>query len=70
MPRLVFARHPDHGGIAERKVGLVVEQETSPKDSIERLRKPVLQDKTGGTQGVVSPGVGLTMGPVAEDMDA
>jgi branched-chain amino acid transport system substrate-binding protein len=51
-------------------VGLVVEQETSPKDSIERLRKPVLQDKTGGTQGVVSPGVGLAMGPVPEDMDA
>jgi branched-chain amino acid transport system substrate-binding protein len=42
--------HPDHGGIAERKVGLVVEQETSPKDSIERLRQPVLQDKTGCTQ--------------------
>jgi branched-chain amino acid transport system substrate-binding protein len=33
------------GGIAGRKVEIIVEEETNPKDSIERLRKLVLQDK-------------------------
>lgn len=59
-----------NGGIAGRKVELVVEEETSPKDSIERLRKLVLQDKVDCIQGIVSSGVSLAMGPVAEDMKA
>src|SRR6478609_1849261 len=59
-----------HGGIAGRKVELVVEEETNPKDSIERLRKLVLQDKVDCVQGIVSSGVSLAMGPVAEDMKA
>ena len=42
------------GGIAGRKVELVIEEETNPKDSIERLRKLVLQDKVDCVQGVVS----------------
>jgi branched-chain amino acid transport system substrate-binding protein len=58
------------GGIAGRKVELVVEEETNPKDSIERLRKLVLQDKVDCVQGIVSSGVSLAMGPVAEDMKA
>jgi len=58
------------GGIAGRKVELVVEEETNPKDSIERLRKLVLQDKVDCVQGVVSSGVSLAMGAVAEEMKA
>lgn len=58
------------GGIAGRKVELVVEEETNPKDSIERLRKLVLQDKVDCVQGIVSSGVSLAMGAVAEDMKA
>lgn len=58
------------GGIAGRKVELVVEEETNPKDSIERLRKLVLQDKVDCTQGIVSSGVSLAMGAVAEEMKA
>jgi len=58
------------GGIAGRKVELVIEEETNPKDSIERLRKLVLQDKVDCVQGIVSSGVSLAMGPVAEDMKA
>jgi branched-chain amino acid transport system substrate-binding protein len=58
------------GGIAGRKVELVIEEETNPKDSIERLRKLVLQDKVDCVQGVVSSGVSLAMGPVAEEMKA
>ena len=50
------------GGIAGRKVELVVEEETNPKDSIERLRKLVLQDKVDCVQGIVSSGVSLAMG--------
>ena len=59
-----------NGGIAGRKVELVVEEETNPKDSIERLRKLVLQDNVDCVQGIVSSGVSLAMGPAAEDMKA
>src|ERR1700694_176055 len=58
------------GGIAGRKIELVVEEETNPKDSIERLRKLVLQDKVDCVQGVISTGVSLAMGAVAEEMKA
>src|SRR5258706_4376475 len=58
------------GGIAGRKIELIVEEETNPKDSIERLRKLVLQDKVDCVQGIVSSGVSLAMGPVAEEMKA
>lgn len=58
------------GGIAGRKVELVVQEETNPKESIERLRKLVLQDQVDCVQGIVSSGVGLAMGPAAEDLKA
>src|SRR5256884_312360 len=58
------------GGIAGRKVELIVEEESNPKDSIERLRKLVLQDKVDCVQGVISTGVSLAMGAVAEEMKA
>jgi branched-chain amino acid transport system substrate-binding protein len=58
------------GGIAGRKVELEIEVVTNPKDSIVRLRKRVLQDKVDCVQGVVSSGVSLAMGPVAEEMKA
>jgi branched-chain amino acid transport system substrate-binding protein len=58
------------GGIAGRRIELIVEEETNPKDSIERLRKLVLQDKVDCVQGVISSGVSLAMGPVAEEMKA
>src|SRR4249919_1419634 len=58
------------GGIAGRKVEIIVEEETNPKDSIERLRKLVLQDKVDCVQGIVSSGVSLAMGAVAEEMKA
>ncbi|MBA3254226.1 MAG: ABC transporter substrate-binding protein, partial [Burkholderiaceae bacterium] len=47
------------GGIAGRRIELIVEEETNPKDSIERLRKLVLQDKVDCVQGIVSSGVSL-----------
>ena len=50
------------GGIAGRRVELIVEEETNPKDSIERLRKLVLQDKVDCVQGIVSSGVSLGNG--------
>lgn len=56
------------GGIAGRKVELIVEEETNAKDSIERLRKLVLQDKVDCVQGIVSSGVSLAMGPSAEEL--
>lgn len=54
-------------GIGGRKIELVVEEETSPKDSIERFRKLVLQDKVDTVHGVVSTGVSLALASAAED---
>ena len=56
------------GGIAGRRVELVVEEESSPKDTVERFRKLVLQDKVDVVSGAISTGVGLALGPVAEEM--
>jgi branched-chain amino acid transport system substrate-binding protein len=55
------------GGIGGRKVELVIQEETSPKDTIERFRKLVLQDKVDCVQGIVSSGVSLALAPAAED---
>ena len=56
------------GGILGRKVELVIEEESSPKDTVERFRKLALQDKVDAVSGAISTGVGLALGPVAEEM--
>lgn len=61
------ARLNSGNGIGGRKVELVIEEETSPKDTIERFRKLVLQDKVDTVQGIVSTGVSLALAPAAED---
>ena len=58
------------GGIAGRRIELVVEEETNPKDTIERFQKLVQQEKVDCVQGIVSTGVGLALGPVAEEARA
>jgi branched-chain amino acid transport system substrate-binding protein len=58
------------GGILGRKVELLVEEESSPKDTVERFRKLVLHDKVDVVSGAISTGVGLALGPVAEEMKA
>lgn len=58
------------GGIAGRPVELVVEEETSPKDTIERFRRLVLQEKVDCVQGLISTGVSLGVAPVAEEEQA
>ena len=60
-------RYNAAGGIAGRKVELVVDEETSPKDTIERFQKLVQQEKVDCVQGIVSTGVGLALGPVVEE---
>ena len=55
------------GGILGRKVELVVEEESNPKDTVERFRKLVLQANVDVVTGVVSTGVGLAIGPAAEE---
>ena len=57
------------GGILGRRVQLVVEEETNPKDTVERYRKLVLQEKVDVVVGVISTGVSLALGSVAEEMD-
>jgi branched-chain amino acid transport system substrate-binding protein len=56
------------GGILGRKIELVIEEESSPKDTVERFRKLALQDKVDAVTGAISTGVGLALGPVAEEM--
>ncbi len=58
------------GGIAGRKVELVVDEETSPKDTIERFQKLVQQEKVDSVMGIVSTGVSLALGPVVEETRA
>src|SRR4051812_37241234 len=55
------------GGILGRKMELVVEEESNPKDTVERFRKLVLQAKVDVVTGVISTGVGLAIGPAAEE---
>jgi branched-chain amino acid transport system substrate-binding protein len=55
------------GGIAGRRVELVVQEETTPKDTIERFRHLVLQEKVDAVHGLISTGVTLAVAPVAED---
>ncbi len=55
------------GGIAGRKFELVVEEETNPKDTIERFRRLVLQEKVEAVHGLISTGVSLGVAPVAEE---
>ena len=56
------------GGILGRQVQLVVEEESSPKDTVERYRKLILQEKVEVVLGGISTGVTLALGSVAEDM--
>ncbi len=56
------------GGILGRKLELIIEEESSPKDTVERFRKLALQDKVDAVTGAISTGVGLAMGPAAEEM--
>src|SRR6185436_7350251 len=63
-------RYNAQGGIGGRKVELVIEDESSPKDTIERFSKLVQQEKVDCVQGIVSSGVGLALGPAAEEARA
>ncbi|MBI1846933.1 MAG: ABC transporter substrate-binding protein [Candidatus Rokubacteria bacterium] len=53
------------GGILGRPIQLVVEEESNPKDTVERYRKLVLQDKVEAVIGGISTGVTLAVAPVA-----
>ncbi len=55
------------GGIAGRKVEIAIDEETSPKDTIERFSKLVQQEQVDHVQGIVSTGVALALGPVVEE---
>jgi branched-chain amino acid transport system substrate-binding protein len=58
------------GGILGRKVELVIEEESNPKDTVERFRKLALQTKVDVISGGISTAVGLALGPVAEELKA
>jgi branched-chain amino acid transport system substrate-binding protein len=63
-------RYNTQGGIGGRKVELVIEDESSPKDTIERFSKLVQQEKVDCVQGIISTGVGLALGPAVEEARA
>src|SRR5262247_2042732 len=49
------------GGILGRPVQLIVEEESNPKDTVERYRKLVLQDSVEAVLGGISTGVTLAL---------
>src|SRR5450631_2975575 len=57
-------------GIGGRKIELVFEEETNPKDTIERFRRLILQEKVEAVHGLISTGVSLGVAPVAEEEQA
>lgn len=63
-------RYNAGGGIGGRKVELVIEEESSPVNTIERFSKLVQQDNVDCVQGIISTGVGLALGPVVEEARA
>src|SRR5205823_2397295 len=63
-------RYNAQGGIAGRKIELVIEEESSPKDTIERFSRLVQQEKVDCVQGIISTGVGLALGPAVEEARA
>jgi branched-chain amino acid transport system substrate-binding protein len=60
------ARVNKSGGIAGRQVELVVDEELSGKETVERFRRLVEQEKVDCVQGIVSTGTSLAVAPVAE----
>src|SRR5260370_32319442 len=56
------------GGILGRPVQLGVEEESTPKDTVEPYRKLILQDKVGVWIGGISTGVTPRLGPVPQHM--
>jgi branched-chain amino acid transport system substrate-binding protein len=56
------------GGIAGRKIELVIEEESNPKDTVERFRKLALQARVDVVSGGISTAVGLALGPVSEEL--
>src|SRR5262245_35631066 len=58
------------GGVAGRRIELVVEEETSPKDTIERFQRLVQQERVECVVGIVSTGVALALGPAVEEARA
>lgn len=56
------------GGILGRKVEFHTEEETSPRETVEKFRKLTLQTKVDVIVGAISTANGLALGPVAEEM--
>ena len=56
------------GGIAGRKVELVIDQETDPKGTAENLQRLVSREKVDCVQGIVSTGNSYKVAPLAEQM--
>src|SRR6266436_10405771 len=50
------------GGIAGRKIELVFEEETNPKNTIQPFRRLILQEKVEAVHGLMSTGVRLGVG--------
>lgn len=57
------------GGILGRKVELVIEEEGNAKDTVERFRKLALRDNVEMIAGLISTGNGLSIGPIAEELN-
>src|SRR5665648_1296160 len=57
------------GGILGRQVELLVEEESNPQDTVDRMRKLVLEDEVSAVLGLISTGVSLATAPIAEELE-
>ncbi len=55
------------GGIAGRKVQLVIAEETTPKDTITNYQRLQAENVACVAQGIVSTGTSLAVAPIAEN---
>lgn len=56
------------GGILGRKVELLMEEETTPKETLEKFKKLTIQEKAEVVLGLISTANGLAVGPAAEEL--
>lgn len=57
------------GGILGRKIKLLMEEETTPKECIDKFRKLTLKDNCDAVVGIISTGNSLALAPVAEQLE-
>jgi branched-chain amino acid transport system substrate-binding protein len=57
-----------NGGVLGRPIELIIEEETSPRETVDRYRKLALRDRVEAVFGIISTAVGLAVASTAEEV--